>query len=54
MNERDRETLKLVATMMANIAAIAVGVGLFEDNPAAVPVASALIVAAVYTIRGLN
>ena len=32
MNERDKETVKLVATILGNVAAIAIGVALFEGD----------------------
>lgn len=54
MNERDKETIKLVATMLANMAAIAVGVALFEGKPGAMLVGSFFALAAFFSIRGLR
>lgn len=53
MNERDRETIKLVATIPGNIAAISVGVALFEDKPAAMLTGIFAGLVAFYTIRRL-
>lgn len=54
MDNKDRETIKLVANTMGNIAAIAVGVALFEGNPTAMSVAALFAVLAVFTMRGLR
>ncbi len=36
MNERDAETIKLIATVLGNIAAIALGVAMFEGKQMAI------------------
>ncbi len=54
MKDKDRETIKLVASIMGNIAAIAVGVALFDGRPQAMYVAAFFGVLAVFTIRGLQ
>ena len=53
MNERDRETIRLGATLFANIAAIGVGVAMFEGKPAAMGIAAFFGLLAFYTIRRL-
>ncbi|MBQ9406211.1 MAG: hypothetical protein IJU37_05645 [Desulfovibrio sp.] len=54
MDERDRETIKLVASIMGNVAAIAVGVAIFEKTPFAMYVACFFALLAVFTIRELR
>ncbi len=54
MNERDKETLKLIANICGNIAAVAVGIALFERNPAGMAVAIVFGVMALATIRSLR
>lgn len=53
MNERDKETVKLAATILGNIAAITFGVALFEHNMLAL--GSAIVASAMsfMTIRRL-
>ena len=53
MNERDKETIKLVATILGNVAAIAIGVALFEGDPKASACAFIAAIMAFYTIRRL-
>lgn len=54
MNERDKATLNLIANIFGNIAAIAVGIGLFERNPAGLIVALVFGFMAISTIRGIQ
>ena len=54
MNERDKATLKLIAGIFGNIAAIAVGIALFERNPAGLLVATVFGIMAISTIRGIR
>ncbi len=51
MNERDKETIKLGATLFANIAAIGVGVAMFENKPGLLGLAIILPCLPFYTIR---
>ena len=53
MDEKDRETIKLVATILGNIAAISVGVALFENKPPAMLIGIFSGLVAFYTIRRL-
>lgn len=54
MHERDKETLKVLANIMGNIAAIAVGVAFFEGHPQGLAVAVIFFIMAVGTIRRLG
>ena len=54
MNERDKATLNLIASIFGNIAAIAVGIGLFERNPSGLIVALVFGFMAISTIRGIR
>ncbi|WP_022656530.1 hypothetical protein [uncultured Desulfovibrio sp.] len=54
MNEQDRETIKLIAGICGNIAAIAVGIALFERNPSGMLVAAIFGIMAISTIRSLR
>ncbi len=54
MNDKDKETVKLVANILGNIAAIAVGVALFDQKPQTLSAAVFFAVLAVLTVRGLK
>ena len=54
MNNKDRETLKLVAGIFGNVAAIAMGIAFFEKNPMTIFAAIAFGVMAVITIRSIE
>lgn len=54
MNERDRETVKLAATIFGNVAAIATGIGFFEAKPLVLVYAAIFGIMAMVTIRGLR
>ncbi|MFG6375084.1 MAG: hypothetical protein K1W05_03985 [Desulfovibrio sp.] len=54
MNERDKEIIKLGATLFANIAAIGVGVAMFENKPGLLGLAIIFALLAFYTIRRLD
>lgn len=53
MNERDKETIKLIATIFGNIAAIATGIGFFEAKPYILIYAAIFGLMAMITIRRL-
>ncbi len=54
MDERDKEAIKLIATILGNIAAIALGVAMFEGKQMAVSVALLSGIMAYITIRSLK
>ena len=54
MNKRDKETIKLGATLFANIAAIGVGVAMFENKPGLLGLAIIFALLAFCTIRRLD
>ncbi len=54
MNKRDKETIKLGATLFANIVAIGVGVAMFENKPGLLGLAIIFALLAFCTIRRLD
>lgn len=54
MNERDKETIKLIATILGNIAAIATGIAIFEGKAGIIVYALIFGAMAYVTIRSLK
>ena len=54
MNERDRETVKLIANVLGNIAAIATGIAIFEGKYEITEYAFMFGAMAFLTIRSLK
>ena len=54
MNERDKESIKLIANILGNISAIAVGVAFFEGHPQGLAVAVIFGILSIVTIRRLK
>lgn len=54
MSERDKETLKLIANILGNVAAIAIGVALFENKVDGIAVAVIFGLFAIGTMRSLK
>ena len=54
MNERDKEIIKLVATILGNLAAISGGIAIYEKNPGAIPLMLAFAFMGILTLRGLK
>ncbi len=54
MNERDRETITLGATLFVNIAAIGVGIAMFEGKSDVLGIAVIFALLAFYSIRRLG
>ena len=54
MKENDKEVLKLVATILGNLAAISGGIAIYERNPAAILLMLAFALMGVQTLRGLK
>lgn len=54
MNEKDKESIKLIANILGNISAIAVGVAFFEGHPQGLAVAVIFGILSIVTIRRLK
>ena len=54
MNERDKEILKLVATILGNLAAISGGIAIYEHNNGAIIFVLIFAFMGIQTLRGIE
>lgn len=54
MQERDKETIKPIATILGNIAAIAAGIAIFDNKPVIIIYAIIFALMAYLPIRSLK
>lgn len=54
MRERDKTALKVIANICGNIAAIAVGIAIFDGNLAGLAIGVLFAAMALYTVWGID